>query len=332
LKRMKSTGTLLLILLVFLSACKGSQAEQLDTSSPEAVFTAAAQTAEARRLLLPTNTPPVSPETLATTSIAPTATLALAGATQPAVQPTAPASAGISANDRAEFVSDVTVPDGTIFAPNEPFVKTWRVKNIGTTTWTSDYALIFIDGDQFSADTTVPLPAAVAPGETADLSVEMIAPEKAGIFQGFWKLSNANREVFGVGADALDAMWLIISVSETAEPVSTLPSLVGGQKLTNISFRVDTPTYEGACPKSLVFSGEFTLASPATVTYTLEAGNKDGTGIKLPGTITRNLEAGTHSVQLELVIGYSMDGWARLKFIAPEEITSHQVEFSLVCK
>jgi len=38
--------------------------------------------------------------------------------------------------DRAQFISDVTVPDGTTFAPGATFTKTWRLKNSGTCTWT----------------------------------------------------------------------------------------------------------------------------------------------------------------------------------------------------
>jgi hypothetical protein len=39
--------------------------------------------------------------------------------------------------DRAAFVADVTVPDGTNFAPGTTFVKTWRLKNNGSCTWTT---------------------------------------------------------------------------------------------------------------------------------------------------------------------------------------------------
>ena len=35
----------------------------------------------------------------------------------------------------AQFVADVTVPDGTSYAPSTAFKKTWRLKNIGTCIW-----------------------------------------------------------------------------------------------------------------------------------------------------------------------------------------------------
>ena len=41
---------------------------------------------------------------------------------------------GTTSVDLAEFVADVTVPDGTDFTPGETFVKTWQLRNAGTST------------------------------------------------------------------------------------------------------------------------------------------------------------------------------------------------------
>ena len=53
--------------------------------------------------------------------------------------------------DWAQFIADVTVPDGTTYTPGATFQKTWRLKNIGTCTWTTSYALIFDSGNQLGA-------------------------------------------------------------------------------------------------------------------------------------------------------------------------------------
>ena len=37
--------------------------------------------------------------------------------------------------DWAQFVSDVSVSDGTLMLPGTTFTKTWRLRNIGTCTW-----------------------------------------------------------------------------------------------------------------------------------------------------------------------------------------------------
>ena len=52
----------------------------------------------------------------------------------------------------AQFIADVTVPDGTNFAPGTAFKKTWRLKNIGTCAWNStDVSLIFDSGEKMGA-------------------------------------------------------------------------------------------------------------------------------------------------------------------------------------
>ena len=35
----------------------------------------------------------------------------------------------------ASYVTDVTIPDNTVFAPDTPFTKTWRLKNSGSQHW-----------------------------------------------------------------------------------------------------------------------------------------------------------------------------------------------------
>ena len=52
--------------------------------------------------------------------------------------------------DQAAFIRDVTVPDGSPFAPGETFTKTWRLQNTGTCTWTtSNYTLVYVADNDF---------------------------------------------------------------------------------------------------------------------------------------------------------------------------------------
>ncbi|MBN9348856.1 MAG: hypothetical protein J0I48_22080 [Devosia sp.] len=44
----------------------------------------------------------------------------------------------------ARFVRDVSVPDGTILQPNEPFVKTWRFRNELDRPWPLGTRLLFV--------------------------------------------------------------------------------------------------------------------------------------------------------------------------------------------
>jgi hypothetical protein len=122
--------------------------------------------------------------------------------------------------DRAHFVSDVTVPDGTVFAPGQTFTKTWRLKNTGKCTWTTGYSLVFSAGDQMGGPSPISLPSAVAPNQTIDLSVNLTAPNDAGSYRGYWLLKNPSGGVFGIGVLGNKPFWLAINVAGTPPPSS----------------------------------------------------------------------------------------------------------------
>ena len=114
--------------------------------------------------------------------------------------------------DWAGFVDDITVPDGTDFDISESFVKTWRLKNIGSCTWNSDYDLVFVSGNAMSGPAATSIDATVRPGETIDVSVSLKAPDEKGEYTGYWKLRNASNAVFGLGANAGKSFWVQIDV------------------------------------------------------------------------------------------------------------------------
>ncbi|MBW8011597.1 MAG: hypothetical protein FVQ83_10215 [Chloroflexi bacterium] len=116
--------------------------------------------------------------------------------------------------DSAQFIEDVTIPDGTKVPPGARFSKVWRIKNIGSCTWTTDYDLVFVDGDGLNAAASTSLPEKVYPGETVDLSSSMIAPNESGDYRGYWRLRSSNGTTFGVGSEARLAYWVDISVIE----------------------------------------------------------------------------------------------------------------------
>jgi hypothetical protein len=114
---------------------------------------------------------------------------------------------------QAQFVADVTVPDGTQYASNTTFTKTWRLRNIGTCAWsTSDVSMVFDSGAQLGAPNSVPLPSAVAVGSTVDISVNMTAPNAAGHYIGYWKFKTSQGTIFGIGINANKAWWVEINV------------------------------------------------------------------------------------------------------------------------
>lgn len=112
----------------------------------------------------------------------------------------------------AQFISDVTVPDGSLLSVGEDFTKTWQLKNIGTCTWTTDYELVYVEGERFGSPHVVALPDEVKPGESIELSLEMEAPQQPGEYQGDWKLRSPAGEYFGLGKNANQSFWLQVRV------------------------------------------------------------------------------------------------------------------------
>jgi len=96
--------------------------------------------------------------------------------------------AATTCRDDSEFVADVTVPDGTPFAPGTYLQKTWRIRNTGDCTWDASYRLTFLSGDRMSGPRSAPLGETVQPGEEADLSILLMAPAEAGTYRGQWTL------------------------------------------------------------------------------------------------------------------------------------------------
>ena len=111
------------------------------------------------------------------------------------------------ARECASFVMDVTIADGSYIAPGNTFTKTWRIRNCGTTTWTTNYRLVWIGGTAMTAQNAVNLPYAVQPGQTVDISVQMTAPQESGSYKSEWMLENESGSRFGVGANCQTPVW-----------------------------------------------------------------------------------------------------------------------------
>ncbi len=87
----------------------------------------------------------------------------------------------------AAFVADVTIPDGTVMMPGQSFTKTWRLVNNGEVNWGEGTQLVFSSGTQMGGESPVPVPD-TAPGQTVDISVDMVAPTTVGDYTGNWTL------------------------------------------------------------------------------------------------------------------------------------------------
>jgi len=210
---------LLTTILLLVTACgPAGTPDAVATFNP--MVTAAAQTMEALLTQAanqgggqPTSTQQSEPITLPTLTTAPTSTGFILPVVTPFPTSTPPAPTTVTRCDWVSFVSDVSVPDGTKYSPGTTFVKTWRLKNIGTCTWTSSYSLIFVNGDQMGGAAAISLPGNVAPNQTVDVSVTLTAPSTEKAYSGNWMLRNASGVAFGFGATANSAFWVKITVA-----------------------------------------------------------------------------------------------------------------------
>ncbi len=196
--------------------------------------------------------------------------------------------------DWAAFVSDVTVPDGTAFSASATFTKTWRLKNIGTCTWTTAYKLVFDHGTSMGG-TFVNLPSNVGPGQVVDISVNLTAPSSPGHYRGYWMLQNASGVRFGTGRNANNPIWVDINVassagSPTPTATSTSPAATSTYTPTPTATRTPTPTSTGL-PSTTTITGH--LPHPSTPGQTVVVGvSVSGLGPTPTGTVIITTSAG----------------------------------------
>jgi len=163
----------------------------------------------------PTPAPPTDTAEPATNTPTEEATLAIpvtgeTGTPSPSSTPTVfvPENATDCVN-KATFVTDVTIPDNTDVIAGTAFTKTWRVRNDGTCIWWSGYTLQHYSESSMSAPPSVPLPV-TDPGQTADISVDLVAPSVAGTYRGNFVIKNPEDLIMQIDNDS--RLWLIIDV------------------------------------------------------------------------------------------------------------------------
>ena len=197
---------LALALSVILACNSLAPAAPQPAATLDALYTAAAETLNAMS---------TQGAIVSTTQPSPTATLSIPTSSPVVLQTSTLAlSAQPSTRcDAAEFIKDVTYPDGSNIGLGVSFTKIWRIKNVGACSWTTAYALVYISGEKFSAPNVVPIPGSVGPGQSIDLPIQMTAPNPGGRFKGYWMLRNASGVLFGVGSSGEERVYLDVIVS-----------------------------------------------------------------------------------------------------------------------
>ncbi len=280
-KKKRASLFLVYLLILSLAACNLQPAA---TSAPalNAGATAVAQTVQALiEQSAPGGTATASPIPAPATAIPVTAMPAMTAT--PAAITNTPGGSSTQVCDNAEFISE-TIPDGTIEPPGAAFVKKWQLKNIGSCTWTSSYAIVFLNGDNLGAPNVVSMGQNVAPGDTISMAVNMQAPAAPGNYTGNWTLRNASGVLFGLGKSD-GPFWIKISVvAPTATssgltlhlpliPLKLLP--VASQVLNQISVPASgTGNAVATCPSgSILTGGGFAGSASLSVYSNYASGN-----------------------------------------------------------
>jgi len=211
---MKSKLILFFILAILISACAQSAANtdsksqyspQVYTQAAQALTYAATPTPETIPTLQATSTPKATPAP--TQTPIPTLTMTAKPKAFATPLPYLTNVTGYSDCDNSIYLKDITIKDGTVLMPGEPFKKIWRLKNTGSCAWRPGYSLIFVNGYDMDGETTT-INQYIAPGEEAKISIDLIAPEVDGTYTGYWILTNRENQVFG------ETIYVQIVVSE----------------------------------------------------------------------------------------------------------------------
>lgn len=252
-------------------------ASNLPVSSPTPNQTQVFQTIAAVLSAQPTSTDTVTPQTV---TASPATSLPRFTATPlPSLQRTTPPPGLLQTPTRmpncdqatAGNPLDVTIPDDSLIPPGQAFTKTWKLVNVGACIWTTNYSVRFFYGDRMGAPETIPLQDAVLPAQSVEISIDMVAPQTPGTYQGNWKLSNSAGALFGIGPNSDAPFWVRIMVAGSQASTATAPvEFTTTANPTNQA--TPTPTPQGQ------ISGEVSLLPGDTLdldTLVLNDGNTD---------------------------------------------------------
>jgi len=177
---------IVLLLIAALAACAPKTTPAPPTPDIAAISTAAAQTVIANI----TGTAQAEPPTPL-----PTATEAMETDT-PTVTPTVLLSITFGAGTSGplcevfQFVADINYPDDTGVAAGSEFIKTWKIRNVGTCAWGAGYKVAYAGYSDKMGGAPAAITTVVQPGQEIEVSVQFKAPTKPGVYVSAWTMAN----------------------------------------------------------------------------------------------------------------------------------------------
>jgi hypothetical protein len=206
----------LLALSVFLVGTVASCAPaQQPTQDPAVIYTMVAQTVAAQftqtAQALPPSTATLEPTFTSmppTETQAPTAgglptvdpntatpALQLATITKTSSVPTLPAPTAARTGDSA-YLGYQLVADNKKYKPSEPFHQAWGLVNNGTTTWNTNYCLVYGFGTNPGGVSSLCVDKEVPPGKKYEFYFYFVAPEQEGKYITHWYIKNSANLTF----------------------------------------------------------------------------------------------------------------------------------------
>jgi hypothetical protein len=178
--------------------------------------------------------------------------------------------------DAAQYISDDGL-DGTVYAPNTAFTKTWRLKNTGSCTWDSSYLVFQTSGTlmtQSPGYLIVTQGQMVAPGQTVDVSVGMTSPVADGSYRSDWGLKKPNGQFIPVqGGVNGNSFFVKIKVSHGDVNVTG-----------SIAIELEQGSGDACTPNSTYFvNASITADGATTVSYELASAGQIPAGNFMQG-------------------------------------------------
>lgn len=112
----------------------------------------------------------------------------------------------VECTDSLTFIQDLSIPDGSLAAPDTSLDKRWSIRNDGTCNWGEGYTVRLISGEEMGAEPSQALVPARA-GMDAEIRILFIAPQESGTYLSAWQAFNPAGLPFG------DQFFITITVN-----------------------------------------------------------------------------------------------------------------------
>ena len=113
---------------------------------------------------------------------------------------------------KARFISDVTLPDGTVVAKGSKVCKIWKLGNCGSHDWPSGTKLLHVGGDSLLERPQEPINVDPAPANgEVDVAVDLQAPEEPGRYISYFRLCGPRGMRFG------QRIWVMLVVADEGD-------------------------------------------------------------------------------------------------------------------